>query len=894
MKKYTGGVGGRGEFTHNSQQAIIKARKIASQQSHQQIDVFHLLRALVNQEESIVPVCLKNLEIDLKDLGDEIEEKIENLPQSTEKMPAVGQFYLTQNLAQVLSNAKKEAVQMKDEFISTEHLFLSLLKIDTPVQELLEDHGINYDVFEKVLKEVRGESKVTDPYPESKYQVIEKYTRDLTDMAEEGNLDPIIGREKEIRRVTQILSRRTKNNPVLIGEAGVGKTAIVEGLAQRIIQNKVPESVQNKRILALDLGALLAGTKYRGEFEHRIKSLLEELRSSDGKYILFVDEVHTIVGAGAAEGAVDASNLLKPSLARGEIQVVGATTSNEYRKYIEKDRALERRFQVIQVEEPSIEDAITILRGIKEKYELHHGVKIKDNAIKAAVELSDRYITDRYLPDKAIDLMDEAASALRLEIESEPIELDRYKDQISKLKIEKEALKKENDETSSKKLKATNRALADLQEKVDRIESQWSTEKEMIEEIKDLRNELDDLYLQRDIAQRDGDLQEVAEIKYGRVPEMKKELGQTEKKLTKFQEENSLLKEKVTEESVARVVSDWTGVPVTSLVESEAKKLEDMEDILKQRIVGQDHAISAVSRAIRRGRAGISEEDRPTGAFLFLGPTGVGKTELARALAEFMFNDEEAMIRLDMSEYMEKHSVAKAIGSPPGYVGHDEAGQLTEKVRRKPYSIILLDEIEKAHPEFFNLLLQIFEDGRLTDAKGKTVSFKNTIIIMTSNVGSRLITQMNPMGFETESKQISNRQQLEDKIEDALKDEFSPEFLNRIDERVVFNYLTEQDICDIVDLELDKVKERLQKTKQIDIKFSPGAKKKLAEEGFDQNLGARPLKRKIQKLVIDPLSLKIITGEIVEGSRVKVKMSGNNMEFDVKGVKKEMLAKTSR
>jgi len=737
---------------------------------------------------------------------------------------------------------------------------------------------LNREIVFKQLSEIRGGENITDPEPESKYEVIRKYTINLTSLARKGKLDPVIGRETEIRRIMQVLSRRTKNNPVLIGEAGVGKTAIVEGLARKIVSLNIPESLKGKELIALDLGSLIAGTKYRGEFEARIKSLLRELKKNSERYILFIDELHTIIGAGAAEGAIDASNLLKPALARGELRAIGATTLKEYQKYIEKDAALERRFQPIYVSEPTVEDTLAILRGIKERYELHHGVKIKDSALKASAELSNRYVTDRFLPDKAVDLMDEAASALRLEMESEPVKLGDLKDQINKLKIEKEALKKEKD--SQRRIRAIERGLADLKDREKVLEAKWESEKRIINEIKNLKREIDKLYFQIEIAQRKGELQKIAELKYGEIPEVRKKLDSAEKKLKNFQKKNRLLKEEVGEEDIAQVVSQWTGIPITRLIEGEAKKLEKMEDILRGRIIGQDKAIMAISNAIRRGRAGIAEEGRPMGVFLFLGPTGVGKTETARALASFLFNSEKSLIKIDMSEYMEKYSVSKMIGSAPGYIGYEEGGQLTEKIRRRPYSIVLLDEIEKAHPEVFNILLQIFEDGQLTDAKGRMVSFKNTIIIMTSNVGSEYISEAHPLGFEGNSKQNSSqRENMESKVNQSLKDFFRPEFLNRVDEIIIFNYLSKGKIRKIVDLELEKVRERLRKTKDIKIDFFEAVKEYLTKEGFDPNLGARPLRRVIQKMILDPLSLKIITSQIEQGGSFSVDFKKGKVVF---------------
>jgi len=870
-----------GNFTHKTQQALIRAQSIAQTKGQQQIDALHLLLSLLSQEESVVLTLLRRLGVDIEELKKKTENALNLLPNITTPQ-TFGQLYLTQDMGKVLERARQESIKMGDDFISVEHLFLALLDTQTRAREILEkanlikpgsggtaslDFGkLDYNTVLKTLAEIRGGAKITDPEPESKYQVVEKYARNLTRLAQQGKLDPVIGRENEIRRLMQVLSRRTKNNPVLIGEAGVGKTAIVEGLAQRIINGQVPESLKNKEIIGLDLGALVAGTKYRGEFENRIRALLKEINRASGKYIIFIDELHTLVGAGAAEGAIDASNLLKPALARGELRAIGATTLKEYQKYIERDAALERRFQPIYVQEPSVEDTIAILRGIKEKYELHHGLKIADSALIAAANLSSRYIPDRFLPDKAVDLMDEAMSALRLEIESEPSQLDELKREIQKLEIEKEALKREKN--NQKRLKAINRALADLKEKASAFELKWKAEKELIQKIRSLKKEIDDLSFQTEAAQREADLQRVAEIKYGKIPELLKEIRKAEKELAKIQKNQQILKEEIGEEDVARVVSRWTGIPVTRLIEEEAKKLEKMEEIISSRVIGQKEAISAISNAIRRSRAGISEENRPLGSFMFLGPTGVGKTETARALAEFLFNDENALVRLDMSEYMEKHAVSKMIGSPPGYVGYEEGGQLTDKIRRRPYSVILLDEIEKAHPEVFNLLLQILEDGRLTDAKGRTASFKNAILIMTSNVGSDVIAKMSSLGFLGE-KDEREKKSLKEKVMEALKEDFRPEFLNRIDEIIIFNYLGKSEIRKIVDLELRKVADRMLK-KQIKIKFSAKAKKLLAEEGFDPNLGARPLKRVIQKVILDPLAFKIVSGQIQSGQEAFV------------------------
>ncbi|MBZ9572640.1 AAA family ATPase [Patescibacteria group bacterium] len=877
-----------GEFTHKSQEAIMKAQSIARDYGHQQIDALHLLLALLSQEESIVLTLLQKLQLDIEGLKRKTENQIKLIPPIT-RQETLGQFYLTQDMAQVLDRARAEAMKMGDEFISIEHLFLGILAIKTGAKEILEKArsltgeqvSLEPESVLKLLAEVRGEERITDPNPESKYEVIKKYARNLTALARERKLDPVIGREPEIKRLMQVLSRRTKNNPVLIGEAGVGKTAICEGLAKKIVSEDVPESLSKKEIIALDLGALVAGTKYRGEFESRIKALLREIKRGGGHYILFIDELHTLVGAGAAEGAIDASNLLKPALSRGELRAIGATTLKEYQKYIERDPALERRFQPIYVSEPSVEDTIAILRGLKEKYELHHGVRIKDSALKASAELSNRYISDRFLPDKAVDLMDEAASGLKLEIESEPDELETLSREIQKLEIEKQALSRERN--SQKRLRVIERTLADLKEKAQNLRAKWSSEKELISKIKNLKEEIDGVTDEIEIAQRRADLQKVAELKYGKIPQLKKTLAAEEKKLRNLQKKSHLLKEEVTEEDVAEVVSRWTGIPVTRLIEEEARKLQKMEEKLNQQVIGQEQGIKALGNAIRRGRAGISEENRPLGVFLFLGPTGVGKTETARALADFLFNDEKALTRLDMSEYMERHSVSKIIGSPPGYVGYEEGGQLTEKIRRRPYCVILLDEIEKAHPEVFNILLQIFEDGRLTDAKGRVISFKNSVIIMTSNVGSKYISQMRPLGFEVKKENISGRESLRKKIYDSLKESFLPEFLNRVDEIIIFNYLGKKELKKIVSLELAKVKKRLEKVKQIKIRFSPKLQDVLAEKGFDPNLGARPLKRVIQKLILNPLSLKIITSEIQEEDRVLADFDKGNVIFQTTG-----------
>jgi len=875
-----------GNFTHKAQEAILQAQNVAQERGQQQIDALHLLYALLLQDESVVLNLLQRIGVDIDGLKKKNKIALEKIP-SLAAPQSFGQLYLTQDMAKVLERARQESIKMGDEYVSVEHLFLALLDVESKAKEILDKANflqpgggvsalefgkLDYDTVLKTLAQIRGGQRITDPEPESKYQVVERYARNLTQLARQGKLDPVIGRENEIRRLMQVLTRRTKNNPVLIGEAGVGKTAIVEGLAQKIVSGQIPESLREKEIIGLDLGALVAGTKYRGEFEDRIKALLRELQRAQGRYLLFIDELHTLVGAGAAEGAIDASNLLKPALQRGELRAIGATTLKEYQKYIERDPALERRFQPIYVAEPTIEDTLLILRGIKEKYELHHGVKIKDSALREAAELAARYITDRFLPDKAVDLMDEAMSALRLDIESEPVELEELKKEIQKLEIEKQTLKK-----TQKRYKAVTRQLADLKEKAKTIQAKWQSERETITKIKNLKKELEKERFEAEKEQAAANLQKVAEIKYEKIPNLMKELKSAERKLAAFQKSRPILKEEVGEEEVARVVSRWTGIPITRLLEEEARKLEKMEEILSKRVIGQREAISAIANALRRSRAGISEENRPLGSFMFLGPTGVGKTETAKALAEFLFNDENALIRLDMSEYMEKHTVSRMIGSPPGYVGYEEGGQLTDKIRRRPYSVILLDEIEKAHPDVFNILLQILEDGRLTDAKGRTASFKNTILIMTSNIGSEHIAKMGSLGFLAEGEE-NEKKNLKEKVMEALKEEFRPEFLNRIDEIVIFNYLQKPEIKKIVDLELTKVSNRL-KNKNIEIAVSEKVKLLLAERGFDPNLGARPLKRVIQKMVLDPLAMKIVTGEVLKNDRVTVDLDGEKIVF---------------
>ena len=858
-------------FTLKAQEAIQEAHNLAMERGQQQVDTAHLFLALLQQEEGVVLAVLQKLETDIEKLKSQTEDILGQLSKVQISRGGLAEIYITPPLKKVLFQANKEAKQLKDEYISTEHLLLAILGVPTEVHDVLEKLNITYDKVLKVLAEVRGTEKVDSAEPESKYQVLEKYTLNLTEQARQEKLDPIIGRDDEIRRVIQVLSRRTKNNPALIGEAGVGKTAIVEGLAQRIISGDVPESLKDKELIALDLGALIAGTRFRGEFENRLKAVLREIKRT-ARYLLFIDELHTLVGAGAAEGAMDASNMLKPALSRGELHCIGATTLKEYQKYVEKDPALERRFQPIYVAEPTIEDTIAILRGIKEKYEVHHGVRITDGALVAAAQLSSRYISDRFLPDKAVDLVDEATSALRMEIESQPEELDKLKRKVRQLEIEKQALKKEKDKKAKERLTELQKNLAEIKEKTKELEIRWKTEKEIISSIKESKKQIDKLKQEAEIAERQANLQKLAEIKYGKLPELEKKIKEDEKKLVKIQKEHRILKEEVTEEDIAQVVAHWTGIPVSRMLELESQKLARLEEELHQRVIGQDEAVKAVADAIRRSRAGIAEETRPIGSFIFLGPTGVGKTELARALAEFMFDNEDALVRLDMSEYMEKHTVARMIGSPPGYVGYEEGGQLSEQIRRRPYAVVLFDEIEKAHPDVFNILLQILDDGRLTDAKGRTVNFKNAIIIMTSNLGGESFQEYAHkvgLGFASKEERESTEEDVRGKIMEKLKERFRPEFLNRLDEIIIFKALTKSEIEKIVDLQLKRVAKRLA-GKKIKIEVTDKAKKLIAEKGFDPVFGARPLKRVIQAEILNKLALDIIEGRVKEEKKVKV------------------------
>jgi ATP-dependent Clp protease ATP-binding subunit ClpB len=841
-------------MTVMSQEAFQAAQAKAEEMGHQEVRPEHLLWSFLGQEENVVGAVLNKLGVGPQQIRRELEKALERMPKTSE-----GEVYVGAALRQVMNEAQKEADKLKDEYISTEHLFLAMLK-DTAggAGMILAENGVREEAVLQALAAVRGSQRITDPQPEGKYQALQRYGRDLTDLARQGKLDPVIGREEEIRRVIQVLSRRTKNNPVLIGEAGVGKTAIVEGLAQRIANGDVPQSLKNKRLIALDIGSLVAGTKYRGEFEDRLKAVLKEIREAGGEIVLFIDELHTIIGAGAAEGAVDASNMLKPPLARGELRCVGAATLNEYKKYIEKDAALERRFQQVFVGEPSVEDTISILRGLKEKYEVHHGVKIKDSALVAAATLSSRYISGRYLPDKAIDLVDEAAARIRIEIDSLPEEIDELERRTLQLEIERQALKKEKDEGSRERLEKLSQELAEIKERSSSLKVHWKQEKDLIEAMKKLKEKQDALKMEEQAAERRGDLERVAEIRYGRLIEVSKEMEKLAAELAEVQKKGKMLKEEVDEEDVAEVVSRWTGIPVSKMLEGDLERLIRMEDNLRNRVVGQDQALRAVSDTIRRARAGIQDATRPLGSFMFLGPTGVGKTELARALAEFLFDDERAMVRLDMSEYMEKHTVSRLIGAPPGYVGYEEGGQLTEAIKWRPYSIVLLDEIEKAHPDVFNILLQILDDGRLTDGKGRTVDFRNCLIIMTSNLGSQVIKEFS-QDYETMQREILK----------ILESSFRPEFLNRIDEIVIFRALARATLLQIVDIQIDLLRKRLEDRK-LRLEVSPKAKELLADKGFDPVYGARPLKRTIQQEIQNPLALRLLEGSYKEGDSVRV------------------------